>query len=258
MKVTKLFVHPIKSLKCVPVKQIQVHPGGVRGDREWMVIGATNRFVSQREKPVMGQIGVVVDEDGVTLDYQSHIVRFDLSEGLGDRLQAEIWNDSVAVERVSDKVDQFLTDVIGAPMKLVRKSGPRMMPEKYGEPRDLKFVDGLPVLLMSEESLQFLNTKVDHTIEHQRFRSNIWVEGGSAPHWEDSLTDFKLNQISFSNVKRCSRCKIVNVDTGSGQVLKEPLKTLAGYRLKDRKILFGVNLVPDRSGIVRIGDELSE
>ena len=59
-------------------------------------------------------------------------------------------------------------------------------------------------------------------------------------------------------MKRCSRCKIVNVDTGSGQVMKEPLKTLAGYRLKDRKILFGVNLVPDRSGIVRIGDELSE
>jgi uncharacterized protein YcbX len=37
---------------------------------------------------------------------------------------------------------------------------------------------------------------------------------------------------------------------------KEPLKTLATFRQKDNKVMFGMNLVADGSGKVNVGDEI--
>ncbi len=37
---------------------------------------------------------------------------------------------------------------------------------------------------------------------------------------------------------------------------KEPLKTLAAFRQKDNKVMFGMNLVAERTGKVNVGDEI--
>ena len=37
---------------------------------------------------------------------------------------------------------------------------------------------------------------------------------------------------------------------------KEPLRTLAAYRMKNNKIYFGQNLVHDGEGTIEVGDEM--
>src|SRR6478672_12617198 len=44
-----LNVHPLKSGAIRPVRSIEVRPGGLRGDRTWMVVDGDARLVSARE-----------------------------------------------------------------------------------------------------------------------------------------------------------------------------------------------------------------
>jgi uncharacterized protein YcbX len=37
---------------------------------------------------------------------------------------------------------------------------------------------------------------------------------------------------------------------------KEPLRTLAGYRTVDGKVMFGMNILHQGTGMVRVGDRL--
>ncbi len=47
---------------------------------------------------------------------------------------------------------------------------------------------------------------------------------------------------------------MTTVDPVTGDKGVEPLRTLAGYRREDGKVWFGMNLVPDAEGWVRVGD----
>ena len=54
----------------------------------------------------------------------------------------------------------------------------------------------------------------------------------------------------------CGRCVITTINQNTGTKGKEPLKTLAAFRQKDNKVMFGMNLVAEGTGNVRVGDEL--
>lgn len=49
---------------------------------------------------------------------------------------------------------------------------------------------------------------------------------------------------------------ITTTDQTSGERGPEPLRTLAQYRQKDGKILFGQNLVNEGRGALRVGDQV--
>ena len=60
--------------------------------------------------------------------------------------------------------------------------------------------------------------------------------------------------------KRCSRCVFTTVDplSGAKDVNGEPLKTLRSYRLskEERGVMFGVNLIPRKTGRIEVGQEI--
>jgi len=57
-------------------------------------------------------------------------------------------------------------------------------------------------------------------------------------------------------VKLCARCNIPTIDQTTAKAGKEPLKTLAHYRFKNNKIMFGQNLAHEGLGEIRIGEQL--
>jgi uncharacterized protein YcbX len=121
----------------------------------------------------------------------------------------------------------------------------------------VSFADGFPCLLLSQASLDELNRRCPETMAKERFRPNIVVSGGTA-HFEDELRRFQLGVVRFRAPKLCDRCKVTLVDPETSRSGKEPLRTLATYRRWDGKVWFGVNLVPDTTGTIQIGDELTE
>jgi uncharacterized protein YcbX len=119
------------------------------------------------------------------------------------------------------------------------------------------FADGYPFLLISEESLEELNRRLDEPLPMNRFRPNIVIKGSGLPHTEDIIKRFRLGDVILNGVKPCARCKITTTDQETTLVGKEPLRTLATYRRgADGGVMFGQNLIPENKGMLRVGDSL--
>jgi len=82
------------------------------------------------------------------------------------------------------------------------------------------------------------------------------VISGCEAFAEDEYERVRIGQISFRGVKRCERCVITTIDPQTGERGREPLSTLAKYRLSDQKVWFGMNLIHDGIGMLRVGDSV--
>jgi uncharacterized protein YcbX len=80
------------------------------------------------------------------------------------------------------------------------------------------------------------------------------VVGGCEPFAEDGWRLIRIGEITLRVVKPCARCTITTVDQRTAATSKEPLRTLARFRRAGNKVLFGQNLIHDRTGTLRTGD----
>jgi uncharacterized protein len=86
-----------------------------------------------------------------------------------------------------------------------------------------------------------------------RFRPNVVIEG-TAPWAEDGWRRVRIGEVTFRAAKSCSRCVVSTTDPSTGERGKEPLRTLARHRRFSDQLVFGQNLIPERTGRVRSGD----
>jgi uncharacterized protein len=145
---------------------------------------------------------------------------------------------------------------LGAPHELVYMpdAARRAVNPERARPGDIvSFADGYPFLLISEASLAELNRRLASPVVMERFRPNI-VVSGSEPFAEDHFVRMRLGAISFRGVKRCDRCSVTTVDLETGETSLEPMRTLATFRRQDSKVWFGMNLIHDGPGTLRVGD----
>jgi uncharacterized protein YcbX len=114
------------------------------------------------------------------------------------------------------------------------------------------FADGFPILLISEESLQDLNSRLASSIPMNRFRPNIVVKG-CEPYAEDIWNKIKINNVELAVVKPCPRCEVTTIDKDTLERSKEPLKTLGKYRKHTLGAIFGQNVIPINEGKLKVG-----
>jgi uncharacterized protein YcbX len=86
----------------------------------------------------------------------------------------------------------------------------------------------------------------------RRFRPNLVVDG-CEPYAEDSWQKLRIGDLTLRVVKPCSRCVIPTIDLETGKKGAEPLKTLAGYRMRENKIYFGQNVIAEGEGNIEVG-----
>ena len=267
LKVSQLLIYPIKSLAGTSVSTAKVTQKGFENDRRFMLTNSENRFLTIREFPKMTRLLPAFENGGLTvtrLDSPSEALFISLDLAQEESKDVVIWNATVEAQTVSKEADDWFSDALGASAKLV------YMPENSMRPVDttsgfkpkgkfVSFADAYPFMMMGEASLNDLNERYDgnQKLTIHRFRPNIVFSGGF-PNQEDDFEDFTINGIAFKGLENCARCTIPNVNPETGQVdtHTEPLATLAKYRLQNRKINFGRNLVHSGTGIVHIGDIL--
>jgi hypothetical protein len=123
----------------------------------------------------------------------------------------------------------------------------------FARPADqVGFADGFPFLLISQASLDDLNTRLEQPVSMPRFRPNLVVTG-CEPYAEDNWRAIRVGPLSFRVVKPCSRCTIPTVNPETGVAGREPLRTLARYPRWDNKVFFGQNLIHDSLGRLEVG-----
>jgi uncharacterized protein YcbX len=138
------------------------------------------------------------------------------------------------------------------------------MPDDSQRPTDPRYADnnitslsdGYPFMMIGQASLDELNSHLESDLPMNRFRPNMVFTGGT-PYQEDTINEFIISGIHFNGVKLCARCNVTTINQDDASKGKEPLKTLARYRSKNKKIYFGQNVVHKGTGTIAVGDELS-
>ncbi|CAN5622945.1 MOSC domain-containing protein [soil metagenome] len=256
-RVSSLHLYPVKSLRGIDVAEVRVEKRGFANDRRFMVVDDKGIFTTQRESPRMATISTALEGDRLTLCHGGNSVSVPLAEE-GERLRVRVWRSAVDAIHVAG-ADAFLSWALGASSRLVRmpESSHRETNPEFSQPGDhVSFADGYPVLLANQASLDDLNLRMAETLPMARFRPNLVIEGGE-PWAEDEMALIRMADVSFRNAKPCVRCAVTTLDPVTGENRgPEPLKTLAEFRRWENGVRFGINLIPDAEGNLRVGDEV--
>nr|WP_281387136.1 MOSC domain-containing protein [Jiangella mangrovi] len=131
----------------------------------------------------------------------------------------------------------------------------------------VSFADAFPLLATTTGSLARLNDWVveeallrgeeppEAPLPMRRFRPSVVVDNAE-PFAEDTWCKLRIGDVPFRAVKLCDRCVLTTIDPDTQTRGKEPLRTLARHRNWDGKVWFGMNLVPDGTGTIAVGDEV--
>jgi uncharacterized protein len=221
-----------------------------------MVVDASGMFVTQRELAQLARVGTALEGETLRLTAPGcpELV-LPLSHESGESREVQIWEDHAFAARHA-LGSAWFSDYLGAPHELVYMPEQHLRqvnPARATSSDIVSFADAYPFMLISEASLEDLNSRLEIPVTMERFRPNI-VVSGTEPFAEDGYARVRIGEISFRGPKRCERCVVTTVDPVSGERGKEPLRTLAKYRSTDQKIWFGMNLIHDSVGLLRVGD----
>jgi uncharacterized protein YcbX len=254
--VSALYVYPIKACRGVRVEEWPVVARGFDADRRWMIVDEAGRFVTQREVPRLALVKTAFDGGSIRLEAPGlPPLILPRSYEAGTARPVQVWSDQslgCAHPEGSAWFSAFLAET--HELVYMPDAHHRQVNPARARPGDIvSFADGYPFLLISDASLDDLNRRLDMPLPMERFRPNI-VIGGTKPFAEDEFGHVRLGEISFRGVKHCDRCSVTTVDLETGERGKEPLRTLATFRLWDSKVWFGMNLIHDSLGVLRVGD----
>ena len=261
LTISELYIYPVKSLAGIAVEFAIVTSRGLQHDRRLMLADSDNRFLTQREYPVMALLQPVLAANGLYIHHKKNQLPplfVPEAPAGGQPVIATIWDDRCEAQPYDAAVNDWFSQALGLSCQLLYmpETSRREADKKYAHNNEIvSFADGYPTLLIGQASLDDLNTRLTVPVPMNRFRPNIVFTGGE-PFVEDQLAQFSINSIVFSGIKPCARCIMTTIDQYNPATSKEPLKTLAAYRQKENKILFGQNLVHRGEGSIRVGDTL--
>lgn len=225
-----------------------------------MVVDAVGAFVTQRTESRLARIAATPQGRSVALDCDGHpslIVEPPPAEA--PRRRVRIWDDEVDAVDGGSAASAWLAAVLGSPLSLVYMppATERAVSAKYGDAGDIvSFADAFPVLVTTTASLADLDARMPAALPMDRFRPSIVVDG-TEPWDEDAWSRIRIGATTFRLVKGCDRCVVTTTDQLTGERGKEPLRTLATFRERDRKVYFGVNGIPDDEGEIAVGDAVT-
>ncbi|KAA8498766.1 protein YcbX [Porphyridium purpureum] len=279
IKVSGLFIYPIKSCKGIPVERAALAPQGLLHDRMIMLVDEKGKFLSQRKAPRMALIEVDVDAallmrpeklecilrapgmDAFPLRWER-----DAYDAYKPHSVAQIWKDQVHTEDMGDAAAEWFAmflGISGCRLVRLREDWNRTLEDGFVEnpaAHVVSLADGYPLLLTSEESMKDLNEKIPagtpgRPLHMDRFRPNVVVCGLERAWQEDGWRRIRIGaDVVFQVPKPCARCKLPNTDQTTAMVGTEPLKTLLKERKFGAEVMFGQNLVHEtNAGILEVG-----
>ena len=254
--IDQLFIYPVKGCRGIPIDSARLAATGLEiddiGDREWVVVDAGGRFLSQRELPKMTLVETRLTSTALRLRAPGMLELEVPFASEGDVIRVQVWNDHVAAVTQGEVADAWFSRCLGQPCRLMRfdPEARRLSNSRYTGATEApyKFADAFALLIASTASLADLNQKLAGrgaaAVGIERFRPNIVLAGVEAFE-EDYIDRLSIADATLRVVKPCVRCSVPNVDPATGVAAHEPGDTLAIYRDNERAggVTFGVNAI---------------
>lgn len=267
MHVSALYLYPVKSLRGIAVPAAMLDDHGLAGDRRYLVVDDSGRFLTQRVLPRMALIDTELNRGNLILRHPQHGSAAVGLEEAGPAVTVQVWRDTVQAVDCGVEIAVWLSDFLRHPCRLVRMGAGYRRPVKPAKARPgdvVTFADAYPLLALSEASLADLNdrlvTQDEEPVPMNRFRPNVVIAGCPA-FAEDTWSRVRIGEAVFRAAGPCARCIITTTDQATAVRYKEPLRTLATYRrdaTDPTEVNFGQNLIHEtKAGTIRVGDAVT-
>jgi hypothetical protein len=224
-----------------------------------MVVDEQGKFLSQRSVPRMALIHVELGSSHLAVKAVGmREILLPLRPVSGDKQRVRIWDDSLDALDAGEEAALWFSKMLSRPCRLVfmpDQTERHVNPKYVSKKTIVGFADAFPFLLLSQASVDDLNSRLGEPVPMNRFRPNLVLSGCDA-YEEDTWASLRIGTIGFRVVKPCIRCTIPTVNQETGIRASEPILTLATYRTINGKICFGQNLTHDTPGILTVGDEV--
>jgi uncharacterized protein len=261
VRVVRLARFPVKACAAELRDEVEAGVSGLRNDRVLAVV-AGDRILTQREVPALARVRPSLDDATARLtlavEGPAGVVQGRVTTQ-GPARDVLLFDEPVAVVDQSELFAQWLSEVLGQPVRLVaapettRRTSP-------GDVHGLTVLsDAASVSLHSLASVAQLNDALAERglppVPADRFRANIVVAGCDA-HAEDAAGRVEVGQVVLRFAALDSRCVVTTVDQVSGERAgPEPLRTLTRYRRSaGGGVAFGTYLTVETCGVLRVGD----
>lgn len=246
--IAALFIYPVKGCCGIGLASARVTERGLEHDREWMVVDAAGRFVTQRTAPRLALIRPTITATTLELGAPgADTLRITLDQS-GVSGPVIIWRDTVPGIDQGTAAAAWLSHRLDGDYRLVRfdpAARRRCNPNFVGTSgAHTAYADGYPLLVLSESSLHDLNDRLDAPLPINRFRPNVLLSGVDA-YDEDYIDQIVSGDLALKTVKPCIRCEVTTIDQQTLERGIEPLRTLAGYRHNAQLdgVAFGMNAI---------------
>lgn len=258
--VSQLNSFPLKSAKAHTLAEAVIDNYGLRADRSFMIVDQDGNGVTARDFSHIGLIELSLNELGLALSAPGQPplgIAYEMYRH--SPITVQVWGQVVNSYDLGDAAANWVSRFVHQSnngYRIVEK-----LPQSgrsLGELAELSFSDMAPILVLSQASLDLLNSKLDFDIDMANFRANIIVDGCAA-HAEDSWESLTIGNVQFRAVGPCPRCIMTTLSAGSAlqDLRNEPINTLMQYRQgEDGNLYFGSYFYPVCNGTLKLGDEL--
>lgn len=260
LAVAALYVYPIKSCSGCSVAAWEIGANGaLRHDREWAVVDADGRTLTQKQQPRLCFVQPAIDAAAHTLvirargmpdiaiplpeeEEQEQGEKQDTGEG-GMAVMCGIRKPVASKAADLARVSAWFSDFLGIACSFVqaasvprarRPNAPGGSSGGGGTGVQGSFLNSANFLVCSEASFDDLAARLGAPerdgVDMLSFRPNILVRGSSVPFAEDRWRTVQVGPHVLTSVRLCDRCVLTCVDRRTARITREPLHTLAKYR----------------------------
>jgi uncharacterized protein YcbX len=266
MPLASLHIYPLKGCRAIDLDTSVVEPWGLAGDRRWLAVDSSGRFISQREHASLARLIVSYGPgEGITVSSPGFTPVFIATPGAGtgplpELLKVTVWGSTLLAAAAGPAADAWFSAFAGEPARVVYLDDPRRraVDQEFGAPGDVvSFADGYPLLLTSTGSLDELGSWLTDAgsapVPMNRFRPNAVVTGFE-PWAEDRWQRVRIGAVTFRVAKPCGRCVVTTTDQITGERGRQPLAVLGKRRRFGSSLVFGQNVIPEAPGTIGVGD----
>ncbi|WP_328771291.1 MOSC domain-containing protein [Streptomyces sp. NBC_00286] len=266
-RVVELSYYPVKGCAGVSAHDAVLTSAGLAHDRSFMVTSEEGVYRTQRRWPRLALIrpGISPDGERLSLRAPGHPYALDIGvDTSGPRRDVDLFGAPFTGIDQGDEAAAWLTEVLGAPSRLVRVPPEHDRVTDGQVPGTSGYADSSAVHVLSRSTLDLLNGRLTESggdaLPMDRFRPNIVIGGWGDPHTEDRVRRITIADTELGYTKLAIRCAVTLVDQETGtRTGPEPLRTLASYRRAASGgggVAFGTKYAVLRPGKLSVGDEV--
>ncbi len=261
--VTSLHIYPVKGCRGYSVQEAHVTTQGIAGDRVFTVMLDGHR-TNQKDIADLKYLSAVWQGGNLELNFPG-LPALTVNPAAGQPSGAESFRgSSLPLLDMGDEVASWLRQAFHVDVRLVRQADkqPWVIPlpefgSVHGAEQD-RYVDAAPLLLTNLSSLRELNARLPDPVPMDRFRPNMVVDGLAA-YGEEQVQHYEFASLQVRSVTVCERCIVTTMNQQTGEMGKEPLRTLSGYHRRANDyaggIMFGMYVTATGDGSLKVGEQ---